>query len=549
MPPTTRARSSKKPPTKSSASRKKPPTKSSASKKSKSSTSNGKATRKPAVDKASEAKKAKDLEAKMRDDLKKKEAELEKREAACNKRERDLSVEDLPPVLSSRNKKQRTGGDREPRPFEEEIATVIRERVWKNVKFLPENEKEQGMVFYLITRYLGEKYPHIGKKQQKPGHRRNFIRQHKETMAIEINNARNYVVNNCRRVCADWAKAHNGTLPTVDIIEKCATRTIDLQNDVELEVYAWYWTTLIPLACANTNDWHKDVHFFKTIAQEKVPKSRGGDLAVTASNEAFLLTVMESYRDCWSNQFELKAKHPTHSLTHGKKGKPGDENVLKEEPRKMVKMFDPKYFAKFTNNTSGANKFGGWLDSGKIYYVQKKEAIIEARANTTDVLAYEKAFLDKLREKNGILGHTMQQHKKLSRAAARGITVEEPLPPNQRPSTLGDAFLNFLMSQAEFDDDSKPPAASTSGSDDDTNNGKISDQANEGSEEEEEGSEEEEEGSEEEEEEEGQEEEEEEGQEEEAGSEEEEEEGEEEEEEGEEDGADEDEEAQNQQEV
>lgn len=434
------------------------------------------ARRKAALDKA-QSKKAAELEAK--------EQELKKREREIAEKEAKAVI--LPDEPKRTRKKPKT--DDYVDPFKDEIDLVMKEDIWKIVKFLPEDEAGQHMVYSLVVDGMMERYPDVNNRIRNKNDHLAFIHNHGPTMANSLNGIRNQCIGKLGKACTDYMYKHEGTLPTMDLLRKCALRDIDLDDNEEVATYEWYWTVALPTMCGTAKHWNREEHFFHTISQAKLSDSKGSQEIVPASTEAFLVTCMDNYRESWIEQNELKKKHPDRKICHGKKKAPGTANKLvdKEDTgTKMVMVYDPKYFGKYTDNTGGSNILGGWSDEGKAYYVDLEVQVEESR-NDKKCLAMEKQFLEHLRATKKIRGYTWKQHEAIKRKAARGVSVAEPLPPSEKPQVLSAAFLKFVNAKnnaiiplpnnlPESTKQAEPPTDETEASEqDDEADGGISD--------------------------------------------------------------------------
>jgi hypothetical protein len=419
--------------------------------------------------------------------LEEKEKEFEQKEAGLKQREAAAVFLDGGDTHIRKKARTDAGVDL----YKEEIKMVVTEEVWRYIKFLPEKKSEQDWVFGVIVDGLAARYRSVRNKIAKKGGRELFISNHSTTMANCINDLRNGCINKTRLACNNYMSSTKiDDLPTVEHIKKCALRTIDLEDPAQLAAYKWYWTVLIPACCGSTKHWNNHVNLFSTISQANWPNPHKlGTEVIPASTEAFVVTVYDSCRKSWIEQRKLKKLHDGYTITHGKKGQPGAQNkLLTKNGRKMVKVTDPMYFAKYTDNTSGCNILGGWSDEGKGIYAGLERDIEASRKDDT-CLALERTFYERLRRDLKVKGSSWKQHLRIKKREEAGLVVAEPLPDDQKPQVLSAAMLALMNGEAvqqnphpeQDDQEAEESDDGDDGADDDQDESEVGSDGEEGS--------------------------------------------------------------------
>ena len=81
-------------------------------------------------------------------------------------------------------------------------------------------------------------------KDKDKEHKSNWRMAYGEFITKVLNDRRSYLQQRMKDSLCDFHK-EAGIFPSLEEIHKCATRTVDLDNDWELKIFTWYWTDLM----------------------------------------------------------------------------------------------------------------------------------------------------------------------------------------------------------------------------------------------------------------------------------------------------------------
>jgi len=204
--------------------------------------------------------------------------------------------------------------------------------------------------------------------------------------------------------------------------------------DVDQDLFAWYWVSLLPKAAGSASIWNDQVKYFGCISRHAPPK-KPKEVYITPATEAFCVLVLENYRDRWPKLYEAKSK------TEGK------VSYVKKDPLKPKPGYtyinldkDPLFKGKWTKTDSGQEKFGGWAPEGLLKFTEYRNINKEVRRKPA-TLELEAAILEKIKKENGIEGSTWEEHRTALKGMAsirpKMVQIDDLIDDNESVETVG----------------------------------------------------------------------------------------------------------------
>jgi len=264
-----------------------------------------------------------------------------------------------------------------------------------------------------------------------------WIENNQALVMQELNKHRSYVTNNLRRDARVWYDSHARKLPTVEDIQRCLERNIDVNDEKQVELYVFWVDKILAHAPGNDHDWKADKRYYATISTA-APQDSPERLFMTASTEAFAALAWENNRQGWLKQFALKDKYPGRTIVHlkneiqatrDKLEAPPNNHKIPQDPVTKAPMYQfmtgsrigvihPDYKGKWTKADCGSQQNGGWLDEGLVRFNELVQIVNDAR-KTEQAAEVEGSILKILREDQGITADNHAAHlagKKRKRA-------------------------------------------------------------------------------------------------------------------------------------
>ena len=226
-----------------------------------------------------------------------------------------------------------------------EVAKTAKKKLWKRCKFIIGEKTLRKGCKYVISQLDLAEFQGLDEEAYKVEEER-FIAEHKNSVRLAINKQRNYVQQELRDFMMNELKEGRGDdYPTVEEMEQLVLRNM-LDDKTEEEVlqqyeakFEKYWNLLAKVA--NHSSWNPfKRHFFLISSDGWIDEPGPNDTYVTASDEAFLLTI---WKNCF-NKWKYKSTQKANNLE--------------------VDEDDPAMVTPFTNAKSGQKKFGGWKEAG-----------------------------------------------------------------------------------------------------------------------------------------------------------------------------------------
>ena len=319
-------------------------------------------------------------------------------------------------IARSKKKDKETKQD-----MEKMIHTVCKERLWRRVKLVNGDVERRNLTIAVLEELdLAEYKGHDEAAKQR---REEWIEAYETVCAKKLNAVRGYAQTRCKAAIDDF-KATFGRFPTQLDFMKCLTRTVDINNKDDYDLFKWYWTSLMPRACCNDNDWNKDKRNYLTII-EGCPPNQPGKNYITPSTEAMAVCFWESNEVRWAALEAAKAM-PQHSKVkhwHTKprskieKGPNAKEFTISADGESCTVMGE-KYLPKYTKIDAGQIKDSGFTKKARNRFKELQKQCKEARAEPQN-LTKEKDFLKKLKAELGLKHSTAREEQLAKRRKTR----------------------------------------------------------------------------------------------------------------------------------
>ena len=205
----------------------------------------------------------------------------------------------------------------------------------------------------------------------------------------------------------EFKEGRGNDYPTVKEMEHLVLREMmdDKTEDAIVQHYESrfekYWNLLAKVA--NHSSWNPFKRYFFLISFDGwIDEPGPNDTYVTASDEAFLLTI-------WKNCYE-KWKYKGTQMAN-------NEEVDEDHPA----MVTP-----FTDAKSGQKKFGGWKQAGINYYDKWHKAIMANRKKHKDYIKeVEQDALERIRVQNGLEAEVPKDVPKKANGKRKASEISE----------------------------------------------------------------------------------------------------------------------------
>jgi hypothetical protein len=323
------------------------------------------------------------------------------------------------------------------------IREAIRDEYWRRIKFISNKAIQRSLTesvldYLQIDGLMGDS-PEAKKKRE------DWIEAYMPCVLFEHNEARVYANGRVKDYLFDYqnkVKDEPGKeWPTLDELEACFNRTIDLNTDRGVHVMTVYWDVMLPKACCNKHHWGETRRYYKTIMESKMKTWEGKmTYTVNPSTEAILMLCCKNNWTKWKKQFEVmydKVKYPgCHHVDQVVKTAKmwdylADDKIETEDhtdrngiKKKRVVLKGPSFRTLYTNE-KGQKEFHGGNEEGlnqyNAYNQQAKKLREGDQAATT--LAFEKDFLEKLRAKKNLTEANSDAQRKANKKAKTNHTL------------------------------------------------------------------------------------------------------------------------------
>lgn len=384
-----------------------------------------------------------------------------------------------PTARSSNPKKRRSQANKraelkENAELMSRIKDIVSNQSWRVVKFVPGNERQEEELFVKVRDAMikeGLIYPPSDcSEREEIIWKDTWTEENGSFVATVINQHRNYVQSNLKGAAEKYWAQNNESLPTVDEIVACANRSIDLKIEANLKIFAWYWDKLLPQVAGNNQDWTPGIRHYGIIS-EAAPQDRKKKLYMTPSHEAFAVAHFKSYRDAWTNMWALKKVYPDKQIIHAKNRQKGveEEEEFSTDENNLY-LYAPRFKPKWTSSDTGADRSGGWNQTGKTWYATMLNQVKEAR-RVPDNIEKERTVLEYIRQSHGL---TAQSHDE-ERRKKRRKQNNDSLVGGSDDEVLGAELQDWDESEEDEDDEDEGNNDGEDDDDDDPENNENAD--------------------------------------------------------------------------
>ena len=193
-------------------------------------------------------------------------------------------------------------------------------------------------------------------------------------------------------------------MPALEEFYKILRRNPDLDEDL----FAWYWETLMYVACGNAKVWNEYHRYYGNLSTFS-PPDKPNKPYVTSATEAFAVLILDNCEIKWPLLLKLEREN-TGKIIYQKSAK---ENTIAREGITVINLEqEPDFKGKYTVPDSGSVDSGGWTSAGIGLFIKYRGWCDEARRKPT-TKAIEDKILLKLQSKRGIQGNTWEDEQAL----------------------------------------------------------------------------------------------------------------------------------------
>lgn len=271
---------------------------------------------------------------------------------------------------------------------------VVKTKLFKKTKFINSYEAESKAAEFVLNHI---KLPQM---TQGPMAKASAIKAYKRIIKTKLYLRKSYVTSEMKKMAFKMLKKEI-QLPLPAMILKCATRSIDMNNEEEAKVFVWYWEELLP-KMVGAKEWDHSVCYYVTISKAVVADEPKEQL-ITVSDEA--MTVL-----LWDNCYERWLTLWAYVQNPANKGSK-----------------QPSLAGKYTETDKGQAQWGGWTNEG-IQQFNTYFSAVKAARKAPNCKVVEEKCLGMIREKHNIVCATPEEQEKynrsVKRAAKKGNTLQ-----------------------------------------------------------------------------------------------------------------------------
>ena len=289
------------------------------------------------------------------------------------------------------------------------IAKWWKEENWRLCKFMWKDVHEEEACRHFIRACMDDASLIIqGSKGEN-----DFIGTYAHYMTKVLNNTRSYVQGRLKEKLFKFVD-ENGRWPTLAELRACVTREFDPNKPEMMAIFVWYWNELLPVAAFYMEHWGVSIRCNNTISQAHFP-GKPNKKYITQAHEAMCYVLMANnmrpeanQEGKWELMYRLKGLHKGKKFINRAITPPGaafkdpltNERVNYHVGDKFITLYeDQGHGGRFTDTTSGQNRFGGWKPEGRRLFRTIRDANKLAREKDT-TKAIELAALVKVKQIN-----------------------------------------------------------------------------------------------------------------------------------------------------
>jgi len=271
---------------------------------------------------------------------------------------------------------------RKKRDYSAKINAIIKNLAWRNVKFIGGETARKAVVeqIFLLLDLEG--------KEDKT----DWCDAHSRKIISTVNNLRSTVAGDIKKRLHTYF-IKNDEIPSLERFEACLDRTLDPDNEEDLDLFAFWVGDILQAACGNKHDWCKDVRLVYTISEALDKHAGNGALGkyMGPSTEAMAMVAIKNYYKVWIAHFEWQKKHPGEDLPQPT----SEKNPAPKDPENVfpVSLWVPLF--------QGQVAYCGWKKEGQTQFglYKVKNEVARKGDNSKALEAKVLVKLQKIEEK------------------------------------------------------------------------------------------------------------------------------------------------------
>ena len=268
------------------------------------------------------------------------------------------------------------------------VKKLIKLHVWRTVKFITNDQQ--------LDSCINKIWEHMPSSQRNQAtYEAKFKAQYPTLAASLLNQVRTDIVGAMKKSVHNYMLAHNGNMPSVDDIKKCAFRQIN--NREERELYVWYINDLLPKACGNKYQWPETKRYFERPSKYHF-EGNPQKLMIPPSTEAFLVLAYDNNAEKWRNQWNFLQENRGRKCPKPRKKKDRD---FSEE--------DEAFVSKWTSSDEASTIWGGWAEDSVLLFKTLCTEVRNARAGGNCQTVENVGMVD-LRQRSNITVATEEEY-------------------------------------------------------------------------------------------------------------------------------------------
>ena len=318
----------------------------------------------------------------------------------------------------------------------------LKRHVWRKINFVSSVDQESKLAYEIVKSCDLSSFQ--GDTAKAESERRDFVAIYTDACVAMLNEHRNYVNTEIKKVCFRYMAANNGNMPNYDNIEEIVQR----EPSADKALFAWWWDEILPAVTGCKDMWSVKQRYYGTISRYLATTSDGKKIPIiTPALEAYAAFIIDNNLAKWKACYKLGEQHPGKSI---KCVHTGTENATSIDSKGNIIVYtahmnNKKYRTKHTNPNSGQQRYGGFSrQSIQETYIPLKNENKKARKDR-DSHRLETQVLEHLRQVNDITCETYElERKKLGKKEKSQETLEE----------IDGLFSDFEYDSGELHDES-----------------------------------------------------------------------------------------------
>ena len=292
------------------------------------------------------------------------------------------------------------------------INQAIKDVVFRTVKFMT-TDAEQVEFVKMVFKAIDFADPF-------PGGFEEFHRVYHAYCLHQLNDHRNYVVQQTRKEIWAYMSGHDGVPPSFSLLEAIVMRTASSNpNQAQKTLAVWYVGKLLTRV-TGTVDWAKPRYYYEHLSLAHFP-DKPNKKYVPPSTEALLLLICKGHIPVWKAQWDYRKLHGYDAPL---------PNIRIKNPDNPDEL--TAFRNKYTEPAGGGDKFGGWTEEAITLFAKYREDITDARLLDTTP-AFEEMLMLGLRAKHNVAHANIAAYE----AAQNTPRAKDPKPQKRIPGCFG----------------------------------------------------------------------------------------------------------------